>query len=90
MQVQSEGHRMIPKSYLDKALAEQATGKTLHDIQVETAFTWAARACVAARLDLHEDAKEYRHEALEHAALSGDDALLKLIRAAMASFGVRG
>jgi len=80
---------MIPQQYLDKAFKEQSAGKTLHDIQIETALTWAGRACVAARIDLHDDAKEYGHEALEHAALSGDDALLRLVRSSMAAFGVR-
>ena len=80
---------MIPKEYLYKASKEQSTGKTLHDIQVETALTWAGRACVAAAMDLHDDAKEYAHEALEHAALSGDDGLLRLVRSSMAAYNVR-
>jgi hypothetical protein len=45
--------------------------KSLRDIQVETAYTWAARAVAAARLGNMLDAHEYWHEALEHAALAG-------------------
>ncbi len=50
--------------------------KTLHQIQVETAYKWSGRACAAALLGRMDDAEEYAHEAIEHAALSGDDQLL--------------
>jgi hypothetical protein len=36
----------------------------------------------------HDDAEEYAHEAIEHAALSGDDRLLGAVRAAMRGHGV--
>lgn len=76
------------------ALAELSQ-KTLVEIQVETARTWAYRAWAAyhyatictsrgdaARaLDWLHDATEYEHEAVEHAALTGDDALLAEVRA---------
>lgn len=75
------------QQYLDKAEGELSE-KTLHDIQVDTAMTWCARACVSARKGFLEDAKEYGHEAIEHAALSGLDELLKLVRQTMASYGV--
>ena len=73
--------------YLDKASDELAE-KTLHDIQIETALTWCGRACVAARLGLKQDAKEYAHEAIEHAALSGQDDLLAGVREALATYRV--
>ena len=73
--------------YIEKAAAELRT-KTLHDIQVETAKTWAGRACVAAHIGLLHDAVEYAHEAIEHAALSGDDKLLVEVRSAMRAYGV--
>lgn len=45
--------------------------KSLRDIQVETAYTWAGRAVAAAKLGRLPDAHEYWHEAQEHAALAG-------------------
>jgi len=63
--------------------------KSLRDIQVETAYIWAYRSQAARRLaksarasgaeaDAHAwllDGQEYEHEALEHAALAGDNVL---------------
>lgn len=74
--------------YIDKAEGELAE-KTLHDIQVETALTWCGRACAAARMGLDEDAKEYGHEAIEHAALADADRLLSAVRTALALHGVK-
>lgn len=73
--------------------------KTLHDIQVETARTWAGRACAAAlyakkavKQEEHrrwmEDAREYAHEALEHAALSGNIGLVVEVKEAIITCGV--
>lgn len=78
-----------------QALDELAT-KSLHDIQVETAYTWAYRAwaarAYAAKADSRatflkwmNDSTELEHEALEHAALSGDDDVLHKVRAIIAS-----
>lgn len=75
------------EAYVRKALVELQR-KSLRDIQIETALTWAGRACAAARLGLAEDAIEYAHEAIEHAALSGDDALLASVRASVRASGV--
>ena len=71
------------------ALAELAT-KTIEQIQVETAQTWAYRAWAArylaasasgdARDNLLHDAASYTDEAIEHAALSGDDDILAAVR----------
>lgn len=81
--------RMKPlQHYLDKARDELAE-KSLHDIQIETALTWCGRACMAAQMGLAADAKEYAHEAIEHAALSGIDDLLNAVRQALAFHGVR-
>jgi hypothetical protein len=71
----------------EEALQELRT-KTLNDIQVETALKWAGRACAAATYGLWHDAIEYAHEAIEHAALSGKDNLLRDIRAAMKAHGL--
>lgn len=73
--------------YIEKALAELQQ-KTLNAIQQETARVWAGRACAAAHLGLHHDAIEYAHESVEHAALSGNDSLLREVRAVMKQFGV--
>lgn len=75
----------------DRAIADavaELRKKSLHDIQVETAVKWAGRACGASLLGLPEDAEEYAHEAIEHAALSGDDDLLRAVRAVMRRHGV--
>ena len=73
--------------YIEKAIAELQQ-KTLNAIQQETAKVWAGRACAAAHLGLHHDAIEYAHEAVEHAALSGNDTLLREVRTTMRQFGV--
>jgi hypothetical protein len=57
--------------------------KDLQQIHIDTALKWCGRACAAASLNLKHDAVEYAHEAIEHAALSGNDALLKEIRQAI-------
>lgn len=74
------------QTYIDKALTELCE-KSLNDIQVETALTWCGRACAAAQLH-DENATEYAHEAIEHAALSGHDSLLQDIRKALTANGV--
>lgn len=59
--------------------SKDITEKTLAEIQEDTAWTWASRAA-ACYEKLKEtgdwkwktDAEEYRHEAVEHAALIGD------------------
>lgn len=79
---------MIPmQRYVEQGLVE-LQAKTLKQIQIETARTWCGRACAAAELGLPADAIEYGHEAVEHAALSGDDGLLNEVRSALDSFGV--
>ena len=73
--------------------------KTLHEIQRETAVTWGWRAWAAVdyaqrcrtparRRRWMDDAHEYAHEALEHAALSEDndgfeDEIRRLVAAAL-------
>lgn len=67
---------------------EELQHKTLLQVQQETALTWAGRACAAAQMGLHDNAHEYAHEAIEHAALSGDDRILIDIRVVMGHYGV--
>jgi hypothetical protein len=61
--------------------------KTLQQIQCETAIKWAYRAWAAYKMKCHHDAIEYEHEAIEHAALSGDDRMLAVVRSII-TFGV--
>jgi hypothetical protein len=49
--------------------------KSLKDVQVDTAYTWASRAVAAVNLQRLSDAREYWHEAVEHAALAGNGIL---------------
>jgi hypothetical protein len=67
------------KSHMKKALKELKE-KSLNNIQVSTALTWCGRACAAADMGKEDDATEYAHEAIEHAALSGHDDLLKFVK----------
>jgi len=76
---------------IEQAIAEglaELKKKTLHQIQIETAYKWSGRACAASMLGRMDDAEEYAHEAIEHAALSGDDRLLAEVRRAHARFNI--
>lgn len=67
---------------------ESIRHKSIKQLQAEAAMTWAMRACAAARLKRAEDAQEFAHEAIEHAALCGDDKVLALVRAILKSHGM--
>jgi hypothetical protein len=75
------------KEYVQHALAELAV-KPLQQIQFETTKIWYGRAIAAVKLDKPVDALEYAHEAIEHAALSGDDGFLRNIREGLRHHGV--
>lgn len=75
-------------SYIERGLADVTT-KTLNEIQIETAYVWAGRACAAASVGLNDDAREYAHEAVEHAALSGHLGVLADVEQALAQYQVR-
>ena len=78
-------------SRIEQAIAdglEELQKKTLRQIQVDTAYKWSGRACAAALMGRMDDAEEYAHEAIEHAALSGDDRLLAEVRRAHARFNI--
>ncbi|NDC22799.1 MAG: hypothetical protein EBZ49_01530 [Proteobacteria bacterium] len=63
--------------------------KSIRDIQVETAVKWCGRAVAARTMGLDDrDVTEFAHEAIEHAALSGDDELLRTVRRALAQFNI--
>ena len=70
------------------ALAE-LDKKDMKTIQVETAEKWCGRALAAKLMGRAErDVTEFAHEAVEHAALSGDEAALRTIRIALEEFGI--
>lgn len=66
---------------LDAAMTKafrELSQKSLYVVQCETAVTWTGRALAAYEMFTHHrdpqwlsDAREYAHEALEHAALAG-------------------
>ena len=79
---------MIPfDAYIAKAVIELRT-KSENDIQVETALVWAGRACAARMAGKERDSIEYAHEAVEHAALSGHDAVLCGVRQCLKAHGI--
>jgi hypothetical protein len=73
---------MLVAPFVQQAIAEFRSGKTLRQIQHETAYVWAGRAIAAQMMGHPADAIEYAHEAIEHAALSGVAGLLDEIREA--------
>jgi hypothetical protein len=80
-----------------KAALQELSSKSIKDIQIETAEKWAYRTWAAKRIALLAlnrsdqathlaftlDANSYCDEALEHAALSGDDTVLAYVRQIM-------
>ena len=63
--------------------------KGMKQIQVETAAKWCGRARAARILGLSErDITEFAHEAVEHAALSGDEQVLRIVRIALEEFEI--
>jgi hypothetical protein len=74
--------------YVAEAL-DELQHKTVVDIEAETALKWCGRAVAAMQLGLEEDAHEYAHEAMEHAALTGDVPLLMAVRSAIIESGAR-
>lgn len=59
-----------------KSAAEILSKKNIHQIQTDTAYSWASKAIIAYKnfngskdIRWFFDAKEYEHEGLEHAAL---------------------
>jgi len=63
--------------------------KDIKSIQIETAAKWCGRAAAAKLMGLRErDVTEFAHEAIEHAALSGDESVLSEVRAALAQLEI--
>lgn len=69
---------------------EELSKKSYRDIQEETAWTWASRACASYSNVLYEEvsnkisilmiAEEYAHESIEHASLVSDNSGPSLLR----------
>jgi hypothetical protein len=82
-----------PTFTVDPATREEVLTKTDKLINVETAYKWAQRAVVAyvqfgkvGQIEWLLRAEDYRHEALEHAALVGDGGeLTNLLESSMDS-----
>ena len=72
-----------------KDALQELVQKDLDQIQVETAVKWCGRSIAAQMMGRDEkEITEYAHEAVEHAALSGDDETLFVVRAALRSRGI--
>lgn len=68
---------------------EELQEKDLKEIQVETAKKWCGRAIAAQILSREErEVTEYAHEAVEHAALSGDEEVIYEVMRNLKSFGI--
>ena len=68
---------------------EELQEKELNDIQIETAKKWCGRAIAAQILSKDErEITEYAHEAVEHAALSGNERVVYEIMRTLKSFGI--
>lgn len=77
---------------LDKA-REELKNKSYGQLQTDTAWIWSSRACVSYensvtatgqdKLVFWSVAEELFHEGLEHAALSDEEGLVKVIRDAV-------
>jgi hypothetical protein len=73
---------------IDAGMAELKK-KSLRVIQTDTAIKWLGRAVAAVKLGKTDDAHEYAHEALEHAALSDKPTLITDVRAILRKVGVK-
>lgn len=67
---------------------KELSGTPIKAVQIETAIKWCGRALAARAMRRREDSHEYAHEALEHAALTGDDAVLKAVQTALEREGI--
>ena len=63
--------------------------KGLRGVQTDTAIKWLGRAVVAKEQGKVEDAHEYAHEALEHAALAQRTTLIDDVRRSLRQIGIK-
>ena len=64
---------------------DEVQAYTMYQLHAQTAMKWAYRAWAANFLSLNLQALEYEHEAVEHAALSGNDHMLVVVRRVIAT-----
>jgi hypothetical protein len=72
-----------------EAARPELARKKLRAIQTETAIKWLGRAVVARELGREDEAHEYAHEALEHAALSDRGSLIDDVRRSLRQIGIK-
>jgi len=68
--------------------AIDAIGEGHEAIQRKAAYKWAAYAAYAQEDGRPLQARDYAHEAIEHAALSGDDYVLDDVRELLANYEI--
>lgn len=68
---------------------EELRTKNLRKIQTDTAVKWLGRAVAATQMGRADEAHEYAHEALEHAALADKPRLIDDVRAILRKVGVQ-
>ena len=71
------------------AARKELARKGLRAVQTETAIKWLGRAVVAKEQGKFDDAHEYAHEALEHAALASEAALITDVRRSLSQIGIK-
>lgn len=67
---------------------EELKRKDLRKIQTDTAIKWLGRAVASVQMGRREEAHEYAHEALEHAALAERARLIDDVRSILKKVGV--
>jgi hypothetical protein len=77
----------VLQGYVEAALSELGRS-SMHDIQLQTALVWYGRAIAAIKLGRPEDAREFAHESIEHAALSGNMRLVAELHQRFAANGL--
>jgi hypothetical protein len=77
----------ILQGYIEAARSELKRSG-MADIQRQTALVWYGRAVAAIELARPEDAREFAHESIEHAALAGDMSLVVELHRRLAAIGL--
>ena len=72
-----------------EAARKELARKGLRGVQTDTAIKWLGRAVVAMEQKKTEDAHEYAHEALEHAALAERASLIDDVRRSLRQIGIK-
>ena len=79
--LQKNGHESPISNEAVKEAITELRAKSLKQIQTETAIKWSARYLAALSLNLDKGIlEEYKHEAIEHAALVGSIFLTLIVK----------